>query len=48
MVEKYNLGFNYMYEFENIIRNISRADIQEVAQKYLNDQHSFTISVGSC
>jgi len=46
MVEKYNLGFDYMYQFPNIIDAITTQDIQEVAQKYLHHSQSFTVSIG--
>ncbi len=35
-IERYNLGWDYYQQYENMVRSVTRADVLETAQKYIN------------
>jgi zinc protease len=45
-VQYYGLGYNYRQQFVRDVRKVSRADVERVAQKYLDPEHVTLVVVG--
>lgn len=45
-MERYGLGLNYLQNFPEKIKNISKEDIRKIAYKYINPDRMVTISSG--
>jgi zinc protease len=44
--ETYGLGFDYLEDYPEIIRNVTDEDVTRVARKYLDPEHLTTVVVG--
>ena len=47
MIERYQLGLDYFEEYRKAIAAVTPADVQEVANKYLDPQHMVLVAAGA-